>query len=84
MKALGGALSARAGGCLEAGCDIALCCNFELSEKIDTAKKVVPLAGKPLSRATRAINAVPATQSDVDVEDRYRELASLIKPAEAA
>lgn len=84
MKALGGALSARAGDCLEAGCDIALCCNFELSEKIDTAKKVVPLAGKPLSRATRAINAVPATQSDVDVEDRYRELASLIKPAEAA
>lgn len=84
MKALGGPIGQRAGDCLKAGCDVALCCNFDMAEKVSAAAHVVPLSDAALARASKAIEAVPSFQADSETDDRYRELATLIKPAEAA
>jgi beta-N-acetylhexosaminidase len=80
MKALGGPLAARAGAALRAGCDIALCCNYSLKEKIATAKDVGPLAGRSAERAAAALSRRSAAEAG-DLENGYRRLAALIRPA---
>lgn len=80
MKALGGPVGARAGACLEAGCDIALCCNFDLAEKHAAASTVQPLAGKAAHRAAAAVEGVAKNVPKSDIDAQYSELAELIKP----
>ncbi|HOP20487.1 MAG TPA: glycoside hydrolase family 3 N-terminal domain-containing protein, partial [Amphiplicatus sp.] len=80
MKALGGPLGARAGAALDAGCDIALCCNYSLEDKIAAAKSAKPLAGKSAERAKAALARLKPASS-VEVEAGYERLAALIKPA---
>ncbi|MEM8625345.1 MAG: glycoside hydrolase family 3 protein [Pseudomonadota bacterium] len=67
MKALEGSVGDRASRALEAGCDIALHCNGEMSEMEEVAAAVPPLSGTPLARARAAEEARPAPSSfDLD------------------
>lgn len=80
MKALGGPVSSRAAAALDAGCDIALCCNYSLDEKIASAGDIKALAGRSSARAAAALAARrPAIEGDVDAG--YQRLADLIRPA---
>ncbi|MEE2691964.1 MAG: beta-N-acetylhexosaminidase [Pseudomonadota bacterium] len=80
MKALGGPLASRAEAALEAGCDIALCCNYSLADKVETAKSARPLAGKAKDRAERALALLKPGKPE-DAAAGYERLAALIKPA---
>jgi beta-N-acetylhexosaminidase len=80
MNALGGPLGSRAGAALSAGCDIALCCNYPLADRIAAAKSARPLAGAALGRAERAL-AMRRKGEDADLDEAYRRLESLIRPA---
>lgn len=80
MKALGGPLAARAGAAQRAGCDVALCCNFSLEEKIAAAKEVGPLSGRSADRAAAALARLKPAEAG-DLEDGYRRLAALIRPS---
>lgn len=80
MNALGGPLGARAGAALDAGCDIALCCNYPLADKIAAARAARPLAGESLARAEAAL-ARARTPDRRDIAESYEALAALIKPA---
>jgi len=84
MKALGGPVGPRAGACLSAGCDIALCCNFDLDEKRSAAATVGVLSDEAASRADLVMQAIPQSASETDLDVQYQALASLIKPAEVA
>jgi beta-N-acetylhexosaminidase len=82
MKALGGPLGARAGAAIEAGCDIALCCNYALADKIAAARGVPQLAGKSAERAERALS-VRRRPRRRDLAQGYARLAALLAPAQA-
>ncbi len=80
MKALGGPLGERPGRAIAAGCDIAVCCNYSLEDKIAAARTTPPLSGKSADRAERALqrrHAPPRTP----VNEGYVRLAALLKPA---
>ena len=79
MKALGGPLALRARDCLAAGCDMALCCNFDLADKVATAENVSPLAGEAARRADAAVAATPA-EIDPGEDGDHDRLAALIRP----
>lgn len=82
MKALSGDVASRVKGSFDAGCDIALCCNFTMDEKKQSASALRRLAGKSQARASRAL----AGLRDVarrPVEDDYKKLESLLKPVMA-
>ncbi len=79
MKALGGALASRISSALEAGCDIALNCNFSLQEKKQSASALRPLEGAAAARAARALaQLTPVERSDT--APAYDRLAALLKP----
>lgn len=80
MQALGGPLGSRAGAALDAGCDIALCCNYGLADKVAAAKSARRLDGRALARADAAL-ARRGQVDHADVEERYRRLAALLAPA---
>ena len=80
MKALGGPLAARAGAALKAGCDLALCCNYSLADKVGTAKSVGPLEGTAKERAESALALLKPAKPG-DPAEGYQRLAALIKPA---
>ncbi len=81
MKALGGAMRARVADSLAAGCDIALCCNFDMAQKADAMTGVKALEGEG---ARRAAAALPAQAIEAgEVEAGYEELAKLLKPVTA-
>lgn len=80
MKALGGPLAARSTAALNAGCDIALCCNYTLEQKIAAAKATPALEGRGAERARAALARLrPAEKGDV--EAGYQRLAALLRPA---
>lgn len=80
MKALGGAFSERVSGAYEAGCDIAVCCNFTMDEKKESAKSLRPLKGKTAERAAFALAELgPVDRGDTN--EAYERLNALIKPA---
>lgn len=79
MKALGGPLGARAGAALAAGCDIALCCNYVLGDKIAAATAAKSLEGKSAERAAAALSSsAPARETDLDAA--YARLEALMRP----
>ncbi|MFQ5563432.1 MAG: beta-N-acetylhexosaminidase [Parvularculaceae bacterium] len=79
MKALAGPVGARARDAIAAGCDIALCCNFSLEEKIEAAKNTPELEGHAHMRAAAALGGAPREERDPDAA--YEELSRLLKPA---
>lgn len=60
MKALSGDFPAKAAGILAAGVDIVLHCNGVMEEMAGIVSRCVPLAGKPLARAERALSYIKA------------------------
>lgn len=58
MKALGGPMRARAEAVIDAGSDLALHCNGDLSEMSEVAAGVPALTGAPLARFERALTFV--------------------------
>lgn len=79
MKALGGDMSDRVRGSFEAGCDIALCCNFDMAEKNHAMKAAQAVEGVSAERAEKALSSRKAVESG-DVEEGYKRLAELLKP----
>ncbi|MEM9704807.1 MAG: glycoside hydrolase family 3 N-terminal domain-containing protein [Pseudomonadota bacterium] len=81
MKALEGTYSSRVDRALKAGCDVAICCNLNLEEKINAAEGAAPLSEKAIKRAARAEKSVEKHESPLeDREQAYAELAALLKP----
>lgn len=80
MKALGGAFDARMRDSFAAGCDIALCCNFTLAEKKESARALKSLAGRAAERAAAALSRLKPVERP-DTEPLYRCLDALLKPA---
>ena len=82
MKALSGNVASRVKGSYEAGCDIALCCNFTLGEKKESANALKEIDGKTKKRAESAMGELvePDRQS---VDELYQKLEQLLKPVSA-
>ncbi len=78
MKALGGAFDARLRDSFAAGCDIALCCNFTLAEKKQSAKALVDLTGAAARRAAAASARLQAVERP-DTQALYQRLEALLK-----
>lgn len=80
MKALGGAIPERISGAYDAGCDIALACNFSMAEKKQSAAALRPLDGRSATRAKLAMAGLRDAPRD-DTSEAYDRLNALIKPA---
>ncbi|MEX0645397.1 MAG: glycoside hydrolase family 3 N-terminal domain-containing protein, partial [Parvularculaceae bacterium] len=80
MKALGGPLAARSESAIKAGCDIAVCCNYTLAEKIDAAARTPNLAGRAAERAAAALSQ-RRTPNASNLAADYRRLSALLVPA---
>lgn len=80
MKALGGAIPDRIAGAYDAGCDVALACNFSLAEKKESAGALRELAGRSAERAGAALAALRAPERG-DTSEAYERLGALIAPA---
>lgn len=79
MKALGGPMGKRVSDSLAAGCDIALCCNFNMAEKLDAMTGARRLEGKAAQRTDAALrNPIPIENGDIDAT--YERLNTLLKP----
>ena len=79
MKALGGSIAERTEKAMAAGCEIALCCNFDMAEKKEAASVTPTLSGAAARRADAALaQKKPATAEDT--APLYAELAALLKP----
>lgn len=80
MGALGGPIGTRARRALDAGCDIALHCNGEMSEM---AAVMAELPGAGPDVATRAEHALSARfpQDVVDIEDDLAQYGAMLKEA---
>jgi beta-N-acetylhexosaminidase len=76
MKALGGPFDARAAAVFEAGLDIVLHCNGDLSETRPVASAAPALAGASLRRAKAAQAAITVPQP-FDIERGELELAAI-------
>ena len=81
MNALSGEIGGRARMALDAGCDIALCCNFSLEQKRATERDMRPLTRAAEARAARALDARKAAAPIADRTEAYQRLAALISPA---
>ncbi|MEQ1930247.1 MAG: beta-N-acetylhexosaminidase [Parvularculaceae bacterium] len=82
MKALGGPLGARAGAAVAAGCDVALCCNYSLTDRVAAAKSVPELGGASARRADIAL-AGRKTGRSSDLAADYARLSGLLYRAYA-
>jgi beta-N-acetylhexosaminidase len=80
MKALGGPVGDRVAGCLEAGVDIACCCNFSFEEKIEAVGAAWALEGKARTRAEAALARRPSSVLRADTAPDYERLAAMIAP----
>lgn len=84
MKALAGPIGARAAQALDAGCDLALCCNYSLEQKIETERQLRPMSLAAAARAERALAARRPRERDPVTDDGYRRLAALLSAGAAA
>ena len=84
MKALGGPVGGRVSACLDAGVDIACCCNFSFEQMVEAAAAARPLAGKSLARAETALARRPASVLRADTAPDYERLAALMAPLQTA
>jgi beta-N-acetylhexosaminidase len=81
MKALDGALSARAKAALFAGCDLVLHCNGDLDEMKDVASEVTELNGLALRRSGQALAHLSAPDAGFDPQAAEARLATLLGAA---
>lgn len=79
MNALSGEPASRIADSYEAGCDIALCCNFTLAEKQASALALRPLDGKSLMRATSAMAEIGVPDA-LDLHAAYERLHAYLRP----
>lgn len=77
MGALGGALGERAASAQQAGCDIVLCCNYPMADKIAAAAAVEPLIGDASERADRARQSRKAARAS-DLRADYARLKAML------
>jgi len=70
MKALSGTFAEKAQAILAAGVDIVLHCNGDMAEMSGIASRTVPLAGRSLERAERALSMLPAADQIVEADAR--------------
>ena len=80
MKALGGAIPDLIVQSHDAGCDIALACNFSMEEKRQGAPALRPLSGKALTRAGAAMAQLQRPERG-DTGAGYERLNALVRPA---
>ncbi|MEL6362765.1 MAG: glycoside hydrolase family 3 N-terminal domain-containing protein [Pseudomonadota bacterium] len=78
-------LGARAEASLKAGCDVALCCNFTMAEKVEAAERIGALEGTSKARSDEVIAALsdltdPAVEMPEDTDALYQELQTMLKP----
>ncbi len=78
MKALSGSINRRVEDTISAGCDVALCCNFDFDEKVEAARAAPMLAGAAGARADRALSG--RARETYEIEAAYEELEALLKP----
>lgn len=79
MKALDGPLDQRMREVYDAGCDVALCCNYSMDEKKQTEKALRPLAGRGEERAATALAELKPVERP-DTAPLYARLEALLKP----
>ncbi|WP_428674787.1 beta-N-acetylhexosaminidase [Roseibium sp.] len=77
MKALGGSFEERSGKIVEAGCDIVLHCNGDMTEMRAVANVVPELAGDALRRCDRALSEYRPPDPDFSRQDAWAEFRSL-------
>ncbi len=80
MKALSGPLGGRARAALDAGCDVVLHCNGDLSEMQAVAEVSPPLAGEAARRAAAAL-ALRMAPEPIDIAEARNRFSSLMKLA---
>ncbi len=83
MGALSGTLSERARASLQAGCDMVLHCNGNMSEMKDVAATVPVLEGRSLERAEAALS-LRNSPEPLDIAGMRRDFAELIGAADGA
>jgi beta-N-acetylhexosaminidase len=81
MRALSGGFGERARAAFEAGVDVALHCNGDLSEAAAVAKASPALEGASLARARRALDMVAGEPEALDLVDARARLQSLLAMA---
>ena len=74
MKALSGTFAEKAQAILAAGVDIVLHCNGDMAEMAGIASRTLPLTGKSLERARRALSTLSA-RDRIDEADARAEFA---------
>lgn len=80
MNALSGGTRERVRRSLDAGCDLVLHCNGKMSEMAEAAEEAGMLCGASASRASRALDARPASALDGQrVAEAIREFESIIE-----
>ncbi len=84
MKALGGPVGERVSACLDAGVDIACCCNFSFEQMVEAVEAARPLTGKALARAEAALARRPSSVLRADTGPDYERLAALLAPLRTA
>jgi len=84
MNALAGELGSRAAAALAAGCDIALCCNYSLEQKIANERLMRPMTAEAAARSDRALASRSPGARDRRVDDDYQRLAAMLSAGAAA
>ena len=79
MKALEGPVDGRITGGYDAGCDIALCCNFSMDEKKQAQGALRRLQGRAAERAAAALKELKPVERG-DTSEQYGRLGALLKP----
>lgn len=77
MKALGGDFGERSRKIIDAGCDIVLHCNGDMTEMRAVAAVVPELAGVSLERCDRALAGLKVPDEEFDGETAWEEFLSL-------
>lgn len=80
MKALEGPVDQRINGSYDAGCEMALCCNFSMEEKKRAENALRPLDGRSAERAAAALAELKPMDRP-DTAPFYERLEALLKPA---
>jgi beta-N-acetylhexosaminidase len=77
MKALGGDVSSRSTKIWDAGCDIVLHCNGDMSEMQAVADAAPVLAGRSLERCNTALAGYKPLEKGFDADEAWAEFQSL-------